>query len=150
MSALAIVAVTATERYRLRSERLQMIMFVCAILTSLVLVFYSGPAAPGAIAIVGFCMAYELGWWAGADALAVITLALVWPDVRLLVSLAVGHLALALLMRWTGRTTATGFSWRPRRLDTEELERLGAPGLPAMALAVALLTGWRLVALGAR
>jgi hypothetical protein len=145
LSALAIVAMATTERYRLRSAALQRVVLGCAMLASAVLVAYGGPAAPGAVAIVGFWMAYELGWWAGADALAAIALALVWPDVRLLVSLAVAHLVLAVCMRWTGRT-ATGFRWRPRRLDDAELEQLGVPGLPAMVLAVALLAGWHLAA----
>ena len=146
LSALAAMAVVTTERYRLPLTRSQPVVFVCAILTSMLLVAYSGANASGAIAIVGFWMAYELGWWAGADALAAITLALVWPDVRLLASLAVAHLALALLTRFACLSVAPSLSWRLRRLDTEELARLGAPGLPAMLLTVVLMAGWHLIA----
>ena len=105
---------------------------------------------PGAFAVLGFWLAYELGWWAGADALAAITLALLWPDVRMLVALAIGHLALALVMRlgWSGLgAPAIG---RPRHLDEAELERLGAPGLPALVLAVAVLAGWQWMAAASR
>jgi hypothetical protein len=147
LSVLAVTTVLITERYRLRSRRLQPIAFACAVVTSTVLVACSGADAPGAMAIVGFWIAYELGWWAGADALAAITLALVWPDVRLLVSLAAAHLALALLARWARRSASPTLSWKIRRMDAEELERSGAPGLPAMVLAVAMMAAWHLVAM---
>jgi hypothetical protein len=150
LSALAAMAVATTERYRLRTRRLQPVVFACAIVTSTVLVVVSGANAPGAMAIVGFWIAYELGWWAGADALAAITLALVWPDVRLLVSLAAAHLALTLFARWSQRPASPTLSWRPRRMDAEELERSGAPGLPAMVLAVAMMAAWHLVAMNFR
>ena len=150
LSALAVMTVVSTERYRLRSRRLQPVVFACAIVTSTVLMVVSGANAPGAMAIVGFWIAYELGWWAGADALAAITLALVWPDVRLLVSLAAAHLALALFARWARRSASSTLSWRLRRIDVEELERSGAPGLPAMVLAVALMAAWHLVAMNSR
>src|SRR4051812_49003504 len=53
LSVLAAMAVASTERYRLRSRRLQRVVFACAIVTSTVLVACSGADAPGAMAIVG-------------------------------------------------------------------------------------------------
>ena len=150
VAGLAALVVAASERYRLRRRWLRLTVLASALLASAALVAESGTSLPGAFAILGFWLAYELGWWAGADALAAITLALLWPDVRMLVALAIGHLALALGMRLGWRGLGTPAIGRPRHLDEEELERLGAPGLPALVLAVALLAGWHWMAAASR
>ena len=37
----------------------------------------------GALAVIGFWIAWELNWWGGADAVTAITLCLIWPTVGL-------------------------------------------------------------------
>ena len=49
----------------------------------------------GAIAILAFWVAWELRCWGGADAVTSITLALIWPDVRLILAILVVHAAVA-------------------------------------------------------
>ena len=92
--------------------------------------------SPGALTLIGFWAAYELGWWSGADALAAMTLAVSWPDVMLLVSLAVAHLGLGFFLR-PGQPFR-----RPRRLTEAELEQIGVAGLPSIALGAALFVLW--------
>ena len=145
MAGLAVLAVVASERYRLHTGWIRLVVLGGALLATAILVAWCGASLPGAFAILGFWLAYELGWSAGADALAAITLALLWPDVRLLLALAIGHLALALAMRLGGRELEALTIGRPRRLADAELERLGAPGLPALVLAVTVLAGWHWV-----
>jgi hypothetical protein len=97
--------------------------------------------AIGAAAIVGFWLFFELGWWAGADALAAITLALLWPGMQLLAALALAHLGLSLVYRRRGRFPL------PRALNADELETVGQPGLPALALTVAIYEIGRVIGL---
>jgi hypothetical protein len=150
VAGLGALAVVASERYRLRTGWIRLAVLAGALLASAILVAWCGASLPGAFGILGFWLVYELGWWAGADALAAITLALLWPDVRLLVALAVGHLALALAMCLGGRGLGALAIGRPRRLADAELERHGAPGLPALVLAVTVLAGWHWVAAAGR
>lgn len=90
---------------------------------------------PGGAAVVGFWLMFELGWWAGADALAAMTLALLWPELNLLIALAAAHLGLGV---WQRRPWS-----RLRVLRPSELEVVGQPGLPALALTVVIHAGLR-------
>lgn len=130
LAGLALIVVGLSERQRLpHSWQKPAVMgglIVCAALFRQL----APEAWPGAFAILGFWLGFELGWWAGADALAAITLALLWPDLQLLIALSISHLGLALLLRARSRAL-----WgRPRALRPGELETLGQPGLPALAL----------------
>ncbi len=90
--------------------------------------------AIGALTLLGFWAFFELGWWAGVDALAAMALVLLWPNVLLLTALAAAHLGLAVVYRRAGRFRFPGV------LKLGELEAIGDPGLPALALTVVIYT----------
>lgn len=96
---------------------------------------------PGALFIIGSWIMFELSWWAGADALAAIALALLWPNLTLVACVAVGHLVWGLIWRrWRRQEPQSRQMTRKRfgKLTPAELEAVGAPGLPSLAIAVAL------------
>ncbi len=93
---------------------------------------FSAPHALGTLALLGFWAFFELGWWAGVDALAAMTLILLWPNLSFLAALATAHLGLSLIRR-----RGNQFQF-PRALRSDELEAIGEPGLPALALTVAI------------
>jgi hypothetical protein len=137
LGALVFLIVAASERNRL-PKLWGTIALVAALSGSAgLLMFTPFEQSPGVIAIIGFWLAYELGWWAGADALAAMTLAILWPEVRLLVSLAAAHLAIAVFLH---RGRAMRF---PRKLSPGELEQIGVAGMPAIALGAAMFVLWK-------
>jgi hypothetical protein len=80
----------------------------------------------GAIAIIGFWLAWELHCWGGADAVTSIALVLIWPDVQLILALLAVHALVAII--------TTGFSLlKERRWRVHQL-----PGLPLLFLSVLL------------
>jgi hypothetical protein len=143
LALMAITFVAMTERARLRPAlhrpALAGGLAVCVGL------FVLSPfeLAPGAISLIGFWLAYELGWWAGADTLAAMALALLWPDdIRLLVSLAVAHVVAALAAHFCIQRKSP-LLLLPRKLSADELAAVGVPGLPAIALTAALFAIWK-------
>ncbi len=135
LGAVAGLAVAASERHAIRDARLQRGLFIVALPLASVLALTSGEAAPGAIAVLGFWLAYELGWWAGADAVVAITLAILWPDIRFLAVLGTAHVGVAVcmrVMRWLRRARPMVFSRNP------------VPGLPVICLAALLYVAWSL------
>jgi hypothetical protein len=137
LGALTLLVVAASERHHL-PKPFGAIAFGVALIGCVALLFFTPfEQTPGAIAIIGFWLAYELGWWAGADALAAMTLAAMWPDVRLLVSLAAAHMVTAIFLH-KGRVVTF-----PRRLAADELERIGVAGMPAIALGAAMFSLWQ-------
>jgi hypothetical protein len=130
LACLAVIVVAISERRVIRWRRTRRLLAGCGLAAALALVPATGEAAPGAIAILGFWTAYELGWWAGADALAAMTLALLWPGIGLLLAMAVPHATAAALLR--RRRHLCGVLARTSALTP-------APGLPALALSAALL-----------
>lgn len=61
--------------------------------------YFALPISPmTTIAIFGFWLAWELGWWGGADASCAITLCLVWPEVGFLLAFLAAHLAAVLAL----------------------------------------------------
>jgi hypothetical protein len=121
---IALMAVAASERRALQNADIGRWAFGGALIQGGALALASGEDVPGAFAVLGFWLAYEVGWWAGADALAAMTLALLWPDVRLLVALGVAHMAIAVVVHATRRLSQTPAS--------------ASPGLPALLLAAML------------
>jgi len=138
LGALTVVVVATSERHHLpgrwRGVTFALALVACAAL----LILTPFEQSPGAIAIIGFWLAYELGWWAGADALAAMALALMWPDIRLLVALAAAHVVVAIFL-YRGR----GMTF-PRKLSSSELEQVGVAGMPAIALGAAMYAVWQL------
>jgi hypothetical protein len=80
----------------------------------------------GAVAILAFWIAWELRCWGGADAVASITLALIWPDMPLILALLFVHVAAALVA--TCVTLVRERSWKLHAI----------PGLPLLLLTVLL------------
>lgn len=130
LAALALVAVAASERPRLPAIWRRPALGAAVVTASWLAAMVPGPALPGGLALLAFWLMFELGWWAGADALAAIALTLIWPTITLLIALAAGHIAWAVVRRCPWR-------W-PRRLTASELAATGQPGLPALALAAGL------------
>ncbi len=90
-------------------------------------VYLAGSFNPiGAMAIVGFWIAWELHCWGGADAVASIALVLVWPDLSFVLALLAVHLLVALV--------ATGVSL----LKEKKLRLHQMPGLPLLLFSVVL------------
>lgn len=136
--ALAAMVSIASERKRLADvTRLPFDLWSLWIPPLFLLTYWGLLANPvGALAILGFWLAWELHCWGGADAVATIALVLVWPAMTFVVALLVVHLVVALGM--------TGYSlvWEKRwRLHT-------IPGLPLIFATVLAfltfqgLTGW--------
>lgn len=143
VSVVGALAVAASEREAFRSRRARRWLLVATLLIICPLVLASGEAAPGAIAVLGFWLAYELGWWAGADTLAAIALAMLWPSIWLLVTLAGAHLAVWLVvwlarnLRASPRRVENGHRYMHLRPNTSYGTAI--PGLPVIALTVILL-----------
>ena len=79
------------------------------------------------LSIIGFWIAWELGWWGGADAVCAITLSLIWPEITFFLAFFGCHAVIALgLMVITYKVE-----------KKVKLHRL--PGLPIMLLAVVCL-----------
>jgi hypothetical protein len=80
----------------------------------------------GAVAILSFWIAWELQIWGGADAVASITLVLLWPDMKLVLALLAVHLGAAVVV-------TIGTLIRERRWKLHAI-----PGLPLLLLTVLL------------
>ena len=126
LAALALVALAASERWRLPASGRRPALFAGWLACFWLLAWISTPSLIGAVAVLGFWLMFELGWWAGADALAAMTLVLFWPTAGMVLVIGIAHLIWA--WRW------------PRPLSADELAATGQPGLPALALAAGLNT----------
>jgi Flp pilus assembly protein protease CpaA len=80
----------------------------------------------GAVAILVFWIAWELRCWGGADAVASITLVLLWPDMSLILALLGVHMVAALVA--TIVTLVRERTWKLHAI----------PGLPLLLLTVLL------------
>jgi hypothetical protein len=100
---------------------------------------FNAAHAIGVCALLGFWGFFELGWWAGVDALSAMALVLLWPNLPFLMALAAAHLGLSLILRRGGQFRFPGV------LKPGDLEAIGEPGLPALALTVAIYAGLELV-----
>lgn len=143
LSVAAALVIAASERGLVRNVRMRRWLLSLALTIVCLLIMASGEAAPGAIGVLGFWLAFEIGWWAGADAIAAITLALLWPDLWLLVMLAAAHLGVVLML-WLARklrpASESGEDGHgSRHLQRKAGHATAQPGLPVIALAVILL-----------
>lgn len=125
--ALAAMVTIISERQRF--ERWIRFPEISQILTWLPLLFlavyWSVQVSPlAAFAIVGFWIAWELGWWGGADALSAIALSLVWPETSFYLAFFGCHTIIALGMM--------AFTYKVEK--KVKLHRV--PGLPIMLMAV--------------
>lgn len=79
------------------------------------------------LCICAFWIAWELGWWGGADATAAICLFLVFPTPSLMITFLLVHLMVVLIL-------AAWSLLKERRLRSHRL-----PGLPLLLLSVFLM-----------
>jgi hypothetical protein len=126
---LAVVVILASERARIAQwsqieSTAGVFFWIPAIGFLIYLAALQNPL--GAIAVVAFWAAWELHAWGGADAVASIALVLLWPDLRLVLSLLIVHFAAALVV--TAISLVNEHKFRLHQL----------PGLPLLFTAVAL------------
>ncbi len=129
MVVLTILVAFASERKRLAQASAIELFSSLFLWLPLVGVSFlrAGVANPlAAVAILSFWIAWELGIWGGADAVASITLVLLWPDMQLVVALLGVHLVAALAV-------TIGTLVRERRWKLHAI-----PGLPLLLLTVLL------------
>ena len=91
---LTVLVVAASERERI--AQLFNLEEVGKIVTWFPLVFLSSffsiQVSPfAALAIIGFWVAWELKWWGGADAVAALTLFLIYPELTFILAFLVVH-----------------------------------------------------------
>ncbi len=137
LAGIALVVVGVSERPRLPATWRKPVFLVGLLVAASLLTQVPPETFPGAGAVIGFWLCFEISWWAGADALAAITLALLWPDMLLLTAFAIAHIGLSLIRR--------NPILLPRALTPSELEALGQPGLPALAAAVLVYAALHLI-----
>lgn len=126
---VVLAALVALISERQRITQLIRLQEVCHMLTWLPLLFlalfWSVQISPiSAFSIVGFWIAWELGWWGGADAVSAIALSLIWPGTQFFLAFFACHIIVALGMM--------AFTYKEER--KVKLHRV--PGLPIMLLAV--------------
>jgi hypothetical protein len=87
--------------------------------------FLSIQSSPlSALAIIGFWAAWELKWWGGADAVAAITITLIYPEIAFILAFLIVHVIATIMLSI-------------RSLIKEKTVRLHRiPGLPLILIAV--------------
>jgi hypothetical protein len=125
---LSVVIALVSERQRLAKLtdlKIDTIFFWTPILFAGL--YLAGTHNPiGSIAMIGFWLAWELRCWGGADAVASITLVLIWPDIKLILALLVVHAAVALIATMVSLV-------KERKFRVHHL-----PGLPLLLFSVLL------------
>jgi Flp pilus assembly protein protease CpaA len=81
----------------------------------------------GALAVIGFWIAWELNWWGGADAITAITLCLIWPTLDYLLALLIIN------------TMTVAFLSIFSIINERKVKLHKIPGLPLLLLAVMCL-----------
>jgi len=126
---LSIIIAFASERKRLAQAAANDRFASLFLWLPLVVVSFlrAGAVHPvGAVAILAFWIAWELRCWGGADAVASITLALLWRDMHLILALLSVHVVAALVA--TCVTLVRERAWKLHAI----------PGLPLLLLTVLL------------
>jgi hypothetical protein len=88
---------------------------------------FSVQASPfAALAIIGFWIAWELKWWGGADAVAAMTIILIYPELSFIISFLVVHVVVTIGL--AVRSLVKG-----KKVGLNKI-----PGLPLLLMAVLL------------
>jgi len=125
----AVLVAAISERERLsqllhRGEIGKLFTWLPLLLLGLIFAVQSSPIA--AFAILGFWVAWELKWWGGADAVAALTLILIYPKVTFILAFLGVHVIAALGLAVYSLLKSK--SVKPHQI----------PGLPLLFLAVLL------------
>ena len=124
---LAALVATVSERYRISQafgwEELRRIITWLPLL--FLGAFLSNQSSPlAALAIIGFWAAWELKWWGGADAVAAISIILIYPKITFILAFLIVHVIATVMLTI-------------RSLIKEKTARLHRiPGLPLILIAV--------------
>jgi len=87
--------------------------------------FLSIQSSPlSALAIIGFWAAWELKWWGGADAVAAITIILIYPEITIILAFLIVHVIATIMLTIKSLV----------KEQTVRFHRI--PGLPLILLAV--------------
>lgn len=79
-----------------------------------------------ALAIIGFWVAWELKWWGGADAVAAMTIILIYPELPFVLAFLVVHVVVTIGL-------AVGSLVREKKVGLHKI-----PGLPLLFIVVLL------------
>jgi len=126
---LTVMITAVSERERLirivqREEIGRIITWLPLLLLGAYLSIHVSPFA--ALAIIGFWVAWELKWWGGADALASMTIILIYPELLFIIAFLVVHVVISIGLA-------------VRSLAKEKKVRLNKiPGLPLLLMAILL------------
>jgi hypothetical protein len=124
---LAAVVAAVSERYRISKafgweELSRIITWLPLLFLGAFLSIQSSPLS--ALAIIGFWAAWELKWWGGADAVAAISIILIYPKITFLLAFLIVHVIATVMLTI-------------RSLIKEKTARLHRiPGLPLILIAV--------------
>ena len=124
---LAIMVAAISERERLSQllhsgEIGKLFIWLPMLLLGLIFAVQSSPIA--AFAIVGFWIAWELNWWGGADAVAALTLILIYPKGTFILAFLGVHGIAALVLTISSL-------WKTKTIKLHQI-----PGLPLLLLAI--------------
>jgi len=124
---LAAVVAAVSERYRISKafgweELSRIITWLPLLFLGAFLSIQSSPLS--ALAIIGFWAAWELKWWGGADAVAAISIILIYPKITFILAFLIVHVIATIML--TIRSLI--------KEKTAHLHRI--PGLPLILIAV--------------
>ena len=124
---LAALVAAVSERYRISQafgweELSRIITWLPLLFLGAFLSIQSSPIS--ALAIIGFWVAWELKWWGGADAVAAITIILIYPEIIFILAFLIVHVIATIMLAI-------------RSLVKEKTVRFHRiPGLPLILIAV--------------
>ena len=124
---LAVLVAAVSERYRISQafgweELSRIITWLPLLFLGAFLSIQSSPLS--ALAIIGFWAAWELKWWGGADAVAAISIILIYPKITFILAFLIVHVIATIML--TIRSLI--------KEKTAHLHRI--PGLPLILIAV--------------
>jgi len=124
---LAVLVAAVSERYRISQafgweELSRIITWLPLLFLGAFLSIQSSPLS--ALAIIGFWAAWELKWWGGADAVAAISIILIYPKITFILVFLIVHVIVTIMLTI-------------RSLIKEKAAHLHRiPGLPLILIAV--------------
>ena len=124
---LAVLVAAVSERYRISTvfgweELSRIITWLPLLFLGAFLSIQTSPLS--ALAIMGFWVAWELKWWGGADAVAAISIILIYPKITFILAFLIVHVIATIML--TIRSLI--------KEKTAHLHRI--PGLPLILIAV--------------
>ena len=126
---LSVIIAAVSERERLSRivRREEIGILICWIPLLFLGAYLSVQVSPiAALAIIGFWVAWEMRWWGGADALAAMTIVLIYPELAIILAFLVVHVVVSIGL--AVRSLVKG-----KKVGINKI-----PGLPLLLMAVLL------------